>query len=470
MRLAIVGAGWAGLSAATRAADLGYRVTVLEASRILGGRARAVMSPRLKTRIDNGQHIMLGAYDATFALMKRLGVDTSKTLQHETLVFESADGSFRLALPRLPAPFHLAMALLGARGLFVRDKIELARILRRLQKDGWHTPPGATVQQWLDRHGQSARVRALFWTPLCVAALNTPVNTACAQLFANVLRDSLGAAPEACDVVLSRVDLSALWPDQVQNLRPATAGGHIEIRRGCPVRHLALNTHPADTNAATGAPHSVSIDGEVFDGVIIAANAPSARRLLAQLPVKPALAAARAALLQSLSAFQYVPIATVTLQLEQSWTLPRSMYLLHENRRARHFGQWLFNCPAFMVDASAPLLQIVISDAADALAAGEQELIRGLQDQLRMQTQRFGPMPAIRAWELIAEKRATFAATPGLARPGASTPWAGVWLAGDWTDTGYPAVLEGAVRSGHEAVMAMHQASAGAGASSARRA
>ena len=103
MRLAIVGAGWAGLAAAVRAADQGHDVTVFEASHVLGGRARAVESPQLKHRIDNGQHIMLGAYADTFALMDRLGLDLAGTLQRTPLALESADGGFRLALPRLPA-------------------------------------------------------------------------------------------------------------------------------------------------------------------------------------------------------------------------------------------------------------------------------------------------------------------------------------------------------------------------------
>lgn len=474
MRLGIIGAGWAGLSAAVRAADLGHDVTVFEASHTLGGRARAVHSSRLQARIDNGQHIMLGAYRETLALMKRLDIDTSKALQREPLSLESADGMFRLQVPRLPAPFHLPVALFRARGISIREKLGLARALKQLRNRGWRVTPGTTVQQWLDQHRQSARVQALFWQPLCIAALNTPVNDACAQLFAAVLRDSLGGARDDCDILLPTLDLSALWPDRTEHLNFSDGQGQVSIRRGAVVTRLALDNWPPAGDAAladsTPQYRGVLINDEHFDAAILACNVPSTLRLLSQLPVSQENADDVQVLMDTLSRFTHIPIATVTLKLAHRWALPRSMYLLREDRAIGHYGQWLFNNPAFLpsqcnsendrlaasTDGETPFLaQVVISDAQAALAEGNTALVSSVVAQIKTQTARFGTMPAVIAHTVITEKRATFAATPELSRPSASTPWSQIQLAGDWTDTGYPAVLEGAVRSGHSAACAL---------------
>lgn len=475
MKVGIVGAGWAGLSAAVRVADLGHDVTIFEASSTLGGRARAVDSPRLQVRIDNGQHIMLGAYRETLSLMTRLGIDTRQTLQREALALESADGTFCLRVPRLPSPLHLMVSLVRARGLTLNEKWGLVRTIRQLKTDRWHVIGAKTVQQWLTQHQQSAHVQALFWQPLCIAALNTPIADACAQLFSNVLRDSLGDSTDASDILIPKVDLSALWPDRVEHRVRSGKQKKIRIRRRVTVRHLAFEnaaslTDDGTCSGATSGHDGVLINDERFDAVILACNVPSSRRLLAQLPVTGTNACNVQTLLDSLSDFTYIPIVTATLKLARRWNLPHSMYLLREDRQNKHYGQWLFNSPAFMLAQSwsdstlatvdknaATLTQIVISDAQAALTHEDTRLIELIKAQLKAQTARFGTMPDVTAWSLIAEKRATFAATPRLRRPDVATPWPQVWLAGDWTNTGYPAVLEGAVRSGQHAALGVHQ-------------
>lgn len=470
MNLAIVGAGWAGLAAAVRAADLGHHVTVYEASHTVGGRARRVHSSRLATTIDNGQHIMLGAYRDTLALMQRLGIDTSATLVREPLAMVSVDDTFHLALARAPAPFHLGIGLARAKGMRWREKWHLARAVVTLQANHWKVAPHMSVQQWLDSQQQSPRACSLFWQPLCVGALNTPLDQACAQLFANVLRDSLGSNARSCDVLLPRVDLSRLWPDAVETMVPAARSGNIALRRGTVVTTLnstpSAPAKPATSTTSHDTP-GVHVNGEHYDAVILACNIPSTLRLLRQLPSNVGGSTHDASLLlDTLSSFEHSPIATVTLQLQHAWRLPRNMMLLHENRDAGHYGQWLFNCAGFMLDhsddrrgtdASRPLVHVVISDAGDALQQGRQALFNAVRQQLIQQTHRFGPMPTVVNYEVIAEKRATFLARPGSRRPAARTAWPAVWLAGDWTDTGYPAVLEGAVRSGNRAARALHQ-------------
>lgn len=438
MNIAVIGGGWAGLSAAVRLRQHGYSVTVFEASRTLGGRARRVHSPTLNADIDNGQHILLGAYTETLALMQALGQNSQALLHREPLALESADGSFALRAGALPAPLHLLGAIIGARGLGMGERLRLIGIIQALKRRKWVTQPGMTVAQWLAHGKQSPHAIQLFWQPLCLAALNTPIQQACAQLFARVLQDSLGGPKAACDVLISRVDLSQLWPDQVAHCAPAHKAGRLDIRCGHAVRQLA------------GDASRVELDGVAYDGVVVAANAPAAHRLLRQL--RPSESGAR--YLDMLAAFEYIPIATLTLQLKSAWRLPRAMLLLKDAPAALQFGQWLFDCSMFMdAPTASTLLNIVISDARGLMAHNRADVITAITTQIRAQCSRYGAMPEVVSHELIIEKRATFAATPGLQRPPNRSPWPRVWIAGDWTDTAYPAVLEGAVRSGKSAAL-----------------
>lgn len=454
MKVAIIGAGWAGLSAAVRLVQSGMTVVVFEAARFPGGRARAVWSSNIGQHIDNGQHILLGAYTQTLSLMKTLGLDTAALFHRESLALESVDGQFRLQAAALPAPLHLLSAMLTGRGLGFKERLSLLRFTRSLQRAAWRVDDGLTVAQWLERGRQSPPVVRAFWQPLCLAALNTPLDAASAQLFANVLRDSVGGAADACDVLIPRVDLTQLWPAQVGQYTDNNEAGAAQIRYAAPVRHL----HCRDGH--------IAIDDEAFDAVLVAGNAPSTHRLLQTLPATDGAAD----YLSVLSAFRFLPIATLTLQTEQRWPLSRPMLLLREDPSRLHFGQWLFDRSAFMLQPGTPepepesgsgrpsLLNIVVSDARGLAQHARQDVVAGIMEQIGEQGARFGPLPRVMGHELIIEKRATFAAVPGLRRPANATPWPRVWTAGDWTDTAYPGVLEGAVRSGLAAADALLEA------------
>ncbi len=441
MNIAVVGGGWAGLSAAVRLRQYGCSVVVFEAARTLGGRARRVSSSTLNTRIDNGQHILLGAYTETLALMQELGLNVQDLFLRERLQLHSADDSFSLRAGALPAPLHLLGAILSARGLGLMERLRIIAITTRLRRQGWKVDDGMTVAQWLAQGRQSPRAIQLFWQPLCLAALNTPMDAACAQLFARVLQDSLGGPAHASDVLIPRVDLSQLWPDQVAQYRPDGTSGELAVRPGCAVRKLqAWSSH-------------VDVDGSPFDAVVVAGNAPATHRLLQQLdPCESGTD-----YLSTLSAFQYLPIATLTLQLERSWNRTRPMLLLKDFPERMQYGQWLFDRSASGPADSQCLLNIVISDARAFMEHSRAKVIAATIDQVREQSGREADMPGVRNHEVIIEKRATFAAVPGLRRPSNSTPWPRIWVAGDWTDTGYPAVLEGAVRSGKEAAHAIYR-------------
>lgn len=457
MRIAVVGGGWAGLSAAVTAARLGHHVCLHESAAILGGRARTVRSAALDTDIDNGQHILLGAYTATLALMRDLGLDQERRFRRLPLSVRSADAALRLrAAALLPAPLHIAVGLFTAKGLSRTERLAALRAMTQLRRADWNVPRDATVHEWLALTLQPPRLRRLLWEPLCIATLNTPPELACAQLFANVLRDSLGAPDrEASNLLIPCMTLSELWPARVQELADRgawaqVAGGELEIRRSVTVRRLAYR---ADPEAAAGILNSCALaldeGAEAYDAVLVCGNTPSTARLLATLPS----CTGSDDFLDMLRAFEHAPIATLTLELERPWQAPAPMLLLHEDCKRGHHGQWLFQGQ----DTGHRLLHVVVSDAGGLLREERETAVSGMIGQLQEQLGA-GVLPRVARHALIVEKRATFLATPGLKRPGNRTPWPGVWVAGDWTDTGYPAVLEGAVRSGRDAALAMHQA------------
>lgn len=428
MKVGVVGAGWAGLSAAFRLDRAGHKVTVFDATRTAGGRARRLHSTRLDADIDNGQHILSGAYSETLGLIDELGLDKASVLFDQPLTLLSADGHFGLRAAALPAPLHLASAVMTAHGLSWRDKWRLVRTMQRLHARQWTIDTGLTVLEWLKAEHQSDHIIRYFWRPICLAALNTPIDLASAQLLATVLRDSLGATTRASHLLIPRVDLSRLWPEHLPT--------SITIHHGLAVRHVASTTTHVD------------MCDERFDAIVIAASAPSTARLLRCLPQS----AEGNQLLARIAAFEYRPIATLTLKTERPWGLPHAMLMLDDAPERLHFGQWLFDRSVFSLDSSQPpMLCVVASDARELTKHKREDVAAAIIEQVTEQTVRFAPMPTITAYELVIEKHATFAALPDMQRPGNATPWSRIWIAGDWTDTGYPAVLEGAVRSGRSA-------------------
>ena len=437
MNIAVIGAGWAGLAAAVTLKDLGAHVTVFEAAPVTGGRARGVDDVHMG-RIDNGQHLMLGAYAETCRLIERLHPLTSidQLVLREPLHLESADGHFKMRAPAVPAPFNTLMALLFAKGLSPADRFKALHMMLRCRLSGWHAHPHETVSALLLRHQQTQTLCHRLWTPLCLAALNTPIQQSCAQLFLNVLRDSLNGPRDASDCLLARVDLTALWP--------AAAAEHLTMR----YRHIVRAVRATDTH--------VEVDGAHFDLCVVATPPYAAARILFDLPaaedafsqhVQSPGQQLEASLLSKLKSFEYRAIATLALELEEDWRLPHNMMMLEEDPARGHVGQWVFNRLGH-----GKQLAVVISDASDFLKLDREDFVDAIAIQIREQSAKhpdsLKPMPAVKYQRLIVEKRATFDAVPGLARPSNQSPWSRIALAGDWTDTGYPAVLEGAVRSG----------------------
>ena len=432
---AVIGGGWAGCSAAVELARAGYKVTLFEAARTLGGRARLVEAHG--KQLDNGQHILLGAYSDTLRLLKLVGIDPASALLNLPLQMRYPPGTdgMDFVAPRLPAPLHLAIALLRAKGLDRDDKKSLARFSTTARWMDWRLHTDCSVTELLDRFDQTERLIALMWRPLCLAALNTPPERASAQVFLNVLRDSLGARRAASDMLLPRTDLSALFPVAAASYLVARGGA---VRTGAKVGAVAL--HEAGWRVeATGN----AVDGTwttYVDVAVLAGGAPATAVLLGKL--------GQAELASALMAFQYEPITTVYLQYPPATALalPLPMYALRDAPSEGHWGQFVFD--RGQLDArQAGLLAVVISAAAEAGALERNELGAAVAGQLAAVFGR--PELAQPQWcQVITEKRATFACTPSLQRPANDVGLTGLAIAGDYTAGEYPATLEAAVRSG----------------------
>ncbi len=443
-RYAVIGAGWAGCAAAMELAHAGHAVTVYEAARTLGGRARRV--ERENTVLDNGQHILLGAYTETLRLIKLTGQDPSALILTLPLQmrYPADSGGMDFIAPRLPAPLHLAWALLRAKGLQRADKLALMRFSTAMRTMGWQLYNDCSVTELLQRFDQTDRLNRLMWHPLCLAALNTPPERASARVFLNVLRDSLGASRRrASDMLIPKANLSALLPEAAARYVEQHGGA---VRTGAKV--TALHALP---DGRWRLDDGVD-DGESFDGVIVATSSVQAASLLQDLHD-----ARLADVINRMQAFTPEAISTCYLRYDSSVRLDLPFYALVDAPEQQHWGQFVFD--RGQLDASqAGLLAVVISASGPAAEQGHAPLAQAIAAQLAQVLQR--PELAQPAWtQLITEKRATFACTPDLARPGNASGVPGLLLAGDYTANAdrkqdYPATIEAAVRSGVAAARA----------------
>ncbi|NBR29286.1 MAG: FAD-dependent oxidoreductase, partial [Betaproteobacteria bacterium] len=201
--VAVIGGGYAGMAAAVALAAQKINVTVFEAGKVPGGRARRVEHEG--TALDNGLHILSGAYSETLRLIALVNPQHASLLLRVPLAWHM-HGEFDLVAPRLPAPLHLLAALITARGGRLGDRLQMARMLAALRRRHWRLDRDISVEQLLAQYRQSEFMQRVFWRPLCVAALNTPPALASAQIFLNVLRDTMNAERAASDLLLARVD------------------------------------------------------------------------------------------------------------------------------------------------------------------------------------------------------------------------------------------------------------------------
>jgi len=401
-RVAIVGAGYAGMAAAVTLARSNVPVAVFESGPVPGGRARRVQIRG--EMLDNGQHVLIGAYTELLRLMRLVGVPADSLLRLP-LELRYADG-FALRAPRLPAPLGLLGGMLAARGIALSERLGAVRFMLSLRRAKFRVDPRLTVEELLAAHGQTAASGHYLWRPLCVSALNTPPEIASAQVFATVLRDSLAGAAGASDLLLPRVDLSKLFPEPAAEYVARNGG---EVRTGAPVRSITAD---------------LQVNGEQFTHVVLA--------------VGPHQLAPFASLLGALSDWSYQPIVTCYLQYREEVRLAVPMLGL-----ANGVVQWVFDRGSLLGERGR--LACVISAEGRHRELEQDELASLCHRELAAAL----PGLAEPKWsQVITEKRATITCSPGVARPGAETPTPGLFLAGDYTDPEYPPTLEAAVRSG----------------------
>jgi hydroxysqualene dehydroxylase len=380
------------MAAAVRLAERGVPVTVFESGPVPGGRARRVrISAGGQGReLDNGQHIFVGAYKELFGLMRTVGAP-SDALLRIPLEIRYANG-FALR----SAPLGLAAGLLLAKGVSLAERLGALKFMAALRRTSFRLPSDVTVKQLLEQHGQQGSMRHYLWEPLCVSALNTPLDQASANVFLAALRDTLAGEREASDLVLPRVDLSRLFPEPAAEFIRARGG---ELRCGTTVRDLK------------------SLQ---YQKVIVAVGPHQLKVLLPELPLD----------------YTYQPIYTCYLQYPESTRLEFPMLGMADG-----LVQWVFDRGALLGEKGR--LACVISAQGDHQQMTQDELAQTCDRELR---RALPGLPSALWSQVIAEKRATITCTPGLKRPQAQT--AGVLLAGDHIDPQYPPTLEAAVRSG----------------------
>lgn len=417
LNVGVIGGGYSGMAAAVELAAQGIPVTIFESARQLGGRARGVLHN--DTQLDNGQHLLLGCYRETLRLIELVGGRVEQDFLRLPLQLD-LHGEFSLRAPYLPAPLHLLIALLKAQGLTWTERKRAASFMLALRRMNFRLASDMTVTDLLAAHKQDADLTFKLWEPLCIAALNTPIHKASAQVLLNVLRDALSRNRADSDMLLPRLDFSALFPQRARTFIERNGG---KICVSCGVDAIIPKNKGIELVTAQGT--------HAFSQVICAAAPAVAASLLRPI-------AALAGTVAQIDALEHQPIYTVYLQYPAHITLPHAMLGLHQ-----HFSQWLFD--KGQISGQSGLLAAVISAEGIHQDLSLEELAQKVIAELG---EEFGLTAQPEWFKVIAEKRATFCCAPDLRRPTHQTALPDLLLAGDYTAGDYPATLEGAVLSG----------------------
>ena len=438
MEALIIGGGFAGLAAGVALAEGGCRVRLLEQKPYLGGRARSFVDPTTGSVVDNGQHIFMGCYHATISFLSKIGtLDRVRFQERLTVQFLDRNGRLsRLQCPDLPSPWHVLLGVLRSGSFTLREKMEVLRLgmaLRRTE-EAQRGPKQLSVREWLTQLGQSPSLQRNFWDLLCIAALNEDPDIANAALFEHVLRLALFTSPADSRLGVARVGLSEVYVDAAADFIRAK-GGSVERGRGV-----------AGLLVSEGQCQGVLLStGERIEAANVVSAVPSfqfAALLPDELP-------RRGPLFGSLALLRPAPIISINLWFDRPIT-----DLDFAGLRGATI-QWLFN-KGKIFDRGDGYVSLVLSGAHRHIATSKEELLATALRELGDFFPEAGRARLLHSL-VIKERFATFSPTWAAEelRPATRTPIGGLFLAGDWTATGLPATIEGAVQSGYAAAGAM---------------
>ena len=426
--IVIIGAGWAGLAAAVKLIQHGHKVTVFESAKQSGGRARTVSFNDMD--VDNGQHLLIGAYTECLNLMKTVGVNTETALKRLPLlltVIDKSNTKLILKSPSLPAPLHLLYALVTAKGLKVKDKFAAINFGLYLKKKNYKFKEDITVKELFILTKQTSILIRQLWEPLCLATMNTSIETASANVFMRVFKDAFTNKTKDSDSLLPTTDLSHLFPN--------AAIDYIEKHGGNVYLKSRVENIEIKNDTVTSVVAKIDNNPQVINTsqVIIATAPQNLKKLLTKHSTLNTT-------YNRIEQLNYEPIVTVYLQYPKDVKIDLAMTGLSST-----LSQWVFDRGAFC--GQAGLISIVISAKGDHMSMDDDTLTQNVHNEISVL---FNSKPVLEKSFVIREKRATFSCVKNIneIRPKNTTNVSGLFLAGDYTDTGYPATLEGAVRSG----------------------
>ncbi len=438
-KVAIVGAGVAGLSAGCALAEAGYDVTVFERRPYVGGRASSYLHPGSGEVIDNCQHILLGCCTNLRGLFDRVG-RTEQIAWTRAITYIEPGGRRSVVRPTaLPAPLQSAPSFLRASCFSTGDKRAIAHGLRQFY-GGYpaDVPGGERFLDWAHRHAQTPGAIKRFWEPILQSALNEDLDRISVHYAGKVLRDSFLNSAEAGFIGVPLLPLSEMYTGAANYIQ--AHGGAIQLRNSV----TGVSAVEGGWQLSLGDQMS-----ERFDDVILALPFEAVKTISAFLPA----GIARDKLQQSLSHFSHAPLTGVHLWFDREITeLPHAVLL-------DTTIQWMYQREKLQPKPrlnQGSHIELVISVARQLVSMTQAEILELAVRELALFFPRASEAKLLKG-VVTKEVRATFSVPPGLdnQRPGATTAWPGLYLAGDWTDTGWPATMEGAARSGFLAAEAV---------------